>query len=162
GVSEETGVGPFVCESYKYKDGTVKPGTFAIMANGDVRFIPKDIPKDVFLKMCSITQAEKIDNLDDYAVLVPAPEVKVKPALPPVPPEAKSPPEQRNPDPPKGGNAGGGTDAKVVSILTEHCAQCHTGTRAKGKNMIFNEGGTLNPNLRKDAMAQALAEGKMP
>src|SRR5262249_18714174 len=148
------------CESYKYKDGTVKAGTYAIMANGDVRFIPRDIPKDVFLKMCSLNLAEKIDNLDDYALLVPAPKVVAKPVLPPVKPEPKSGPENRNPDPPKAAPGGGG-NAKGLSALSTHCAQCHTGAKARGKNMRFNDDGSL-ANLNKDVILKALADGKMP
>jgi hypothetical protein len=162
GVAEDSGIEPFVCESYKYPDGNVKAGTFAIMANGDVRFIPRDIPKDVFLKMCSLNLAEKLDNLDDFAPLVPPPKPVVKPVLPPVKPEPKSAPEQRNPDPPKGGNAGGAVDQKVVTALSNNCAMCHTGARAKGKNIMFNDDGSLNPNVSKDAISKALAEGKMP
>jgi hypothetical protein len=169
GVDEDTGVKPFVCEAYT---GNVeafkgKVGTYAIMANGDVRFIPRDIPKDVFLKMCSLTQADKIDNLDDYAPLLPAPKVEKKPVLPPLEPEPK-----RNPEPlPKapaqppaagGGNAGGGAEAQAVTVLNSHCAQCHTGPRARGKTMIFNQDGSLNASVSKDAISQALAEGKMP
>jgi hypothetical protein len=163
GVDPDTGIEPFVCESHTYKDGSVKAGTYAIMANGDLRFIPKDIPKDVFLKMCSITQAEKIDNLDDFTLLLPPPKVEKKPELPSVPPEPKKgPPGPGKPaEAPKSGNAGG-PDAKLLDALSRNCAKCHTGARAKGKNMMFNEGGTFNQNVSKDAISKALAEGKMP
>jgi hypothetical protein len=161
GVAEETGIEAFVCESYTYKDGSVKAGTFAIMANGDVRFIPRDIPKDMFLKMCSLNLADKIDNLDDYAPLVPPPKVAPKPVLPPVTPEKKSGPEIRNPEPPKK-PAAANANSKGLTALSTHCAQCHTGARAKGKNMMFNDDGSLNPNLSKEAISKALADGKMP
>ena len=138
----------------------MKAGTYAIMANGDVRFIPRDIPKDVFLKMCSLNLAEKIDNLDDYAPLLPPPKIVAKPVLPPVIPERKSEPEKRNPDPPK--SAPGGSVSKATSALSNNCARCHTGARAKGKNMMFNEGGTFNTNASKEAISKALADGKMP
>jgi mono/diheme cytochrome c family protein len=132
------------------------------MANCDVRFIPRDIPKDVFLKMCSLNQAENLDNIDDYAPVVPPPKVEVKPILPPVKPEPKPAPEPRNPDPPKGGNAGGGAGSNFMAALSNNCAKCHTGARAKGKNIIFNDEGSLNQNVSKDAIAKALADGKMP
>jgi hypothetical protein len=156
GVSEETGILPFVCESYKYKDGTSKAGTYAIMANGDVRFIPKDIKLDIFLKMCSITQAEKIDNLDDYCPLVPPPKEEKK-ALPP--PPANNPPADKPAEAPKPATA---ANAKAVQALANNCAKCHTGERSKGKTMIFSSDGVLNPNAPKAEIAKALAEGKMP
>src|SRR5262249_10241414 len=127
---------------------------------GDVRFIPRDIPKDVFLKMCSLNLAEKIDNLDDYALLVPPPKVVAKPVLPPVKPEPKSGPEIRNPDPPKAA-PGGGAEAKGLSALTTHCARRHTGAKERGKNILFNEDSSW-ANLNKDAILKALADGKMP
>jgi hypothetical protein len=161
GVAEDTGLDPFVCESFTHKDGTVKAGTYAIMANGDVRFIPRDIPKDVFLKMCSINLADKLDNLDDYVPLVPAPKVAPKVVLPPVTPEKKSSPEKRDPESPKTA-PGGGSSSKALSAISTHCAQCHTGARSKGKNIMFNDDGSLSPNINKDAIAKAIAEGKMP
>jgi hypothetical protein len=79
--------------------------------------------------------------------------------LPPPPPETKPAPEKRNPDPPK---AGASVEAKAIEILSNNCARCHTGARAKGKNMMFNEGGTFNTNVSKEAISKALADGKMP
>src|SRR5262249_26367008 len=109
GVDENTGVEPFVCETYKTKDGTLKRGTFAIMANGDLRFVPHDIRKDVFLQMCSITQAEKIDNLDDHCPLITPPKEQAKPKpAPPAPPANNARPA----DAPKPADAKTSVDAK--------------------------------------------------
>jgi hypothetical protein len=79
-----------------------KPGTFAIMANGDVRFIHENIPDSLFQAMVTIAGNEPVkkEDLDKYAPLVPPPdnmevELKGKPAPPPA--------EAKPPTPPVGG-----------------------------------------------------------
>jgi hypothetical protein len=161
GVAEETGVEPLVCESYKYKDGTIKAGTFAIMANGDVRFIPKDIKKDMFLKMCSITQAEKVDDVDEVCPVVPPPKVAPKPALPPPPAPANNE-KPAGPKAPDAAKPKAELESMAVAAMNRNCAMCHTGAKPKGKHQIFLEGGTLNPDASKEKISKMLAEGKMP
>jgi hypothetical protein len=56
GIPEIDSFKPFVCTEYKGKRGT-----FAIMANGDVRFIPESISDADFKAMCTIGGGEKID-----------------------------------------------------------------------------------------------------
>src|SRR5262249_39309495 len=48
-----------------------KPGTFAIMADGKVRFLPATMPADTFRALCTINGGEKIRNLDEIAPEVP-------------------------------------------------------------------------------------------
>jgi mono/diheme cytochrome c family protein len=107
--------------------------------------------------MCSITLADKIDNLDEVCPIVPPPPAPVKKA-PPAPPAVPLPPKAEAAKPAAAGTA----DAKVIAALTKNCGQCHTGARSKGKNVIFNDDGSLNPNLQKAEMAKAISEGKMP
>lgn len=93
---------PFVCTTYKGQ-----PGTFAIMADGKVRFLSAKMAPNVFRALCTIAGGEKIDDLDAIAPVVPDPaEAKLKadpgvPGLPPsVPPGA--PPGVKPPVPPAG------------------------------------------------------------
>jgi hypothetical protein len=97
GVPETDPVLPFVCTEYKGK-----PGTFAIMADGKVRFIAKDINPDSFKALCTINGGEIIDNLDEVAPVVPGQgKSLLKPQLPPASgapqPEAKPPVEEKKP-----------------------------------------------------------------
>ncbi len=89
GISESEGVEPFVCAKYKGKWGT-----FAIMADGKVRFLSADMKPEQFRALCTIAGDDKINNLDEIAPVVPAPAVTVKltpkPTLP-SPPETKPP-----------------------------------------------------------------------
>src|SRR5262249_24990133 len=63
GVSEgDDAIKPFVCTEYKGKKGT-----FAIMADGKVRFIPEDIKPATFRAMCTIAGGERIDDLNEVA-----------------------------------------------------------------------------------------------
>ncbi len=82
GVGESGSVRPFVCVTYQGKRGT-----YAVMADGKVRFIPETIADETFQALCTIKGGEKIANLDQIAPVVPAPEVKteLKAALPPAP-----------------------------------------------------------------------------
>ncbi len=96
GVSEDLDcVQSFVCTEYKDQRGT-----FAIMADGKVRFIPATIDPKVFQAMCTIAGGEKIKNLDAIAPEVPPPEepqaeLKTEPpppvAKPPEPPKPATP-----------------------------------------------------------------------
>jgi len=71
GVPEKDSIRPFLCET---RDA--KRGTYAIMANGDVRFIFEDIPDSLFQAMVTIAGNEPIkkEELDRYAPLIPPPE----------------------------------------------------------------------------------------
>jgi hypothetical protein len=63
GVSEEfDAIEPFVSAEYKGKRGT-----FAIMADGKVRFIPADIDPNTFRALCTIAGGEELDLLSDIA-----------------------------------------------------------------------------------------------
>ena len=67
GVSEGPDpVRPFVCVDYQGKRGT-----FAVMGDGKVRFIPETIDPNVFRALCTIAGGEKIDDLDKIAPVVP-------------------------------------------------------------------------------------------
>ncbi len=66
GISEDAGcVRPFVCAE---RDG--KKGTYAIMCDGKVRFIPETIPPELFRAMCTINGNESMDKLDEIAPVV--------------------------------------------------------------------------------------------
>ncbi len=76
-ADKKEGVRPFVCAEYKGRKGT-----FAIMADFTVRFIPADIPADVFQALCTIDGKETIEKLDKIAPVVEAeapPSVAVAP-----------------------------------------------------------------------------------
>jgi hypothetical protein len=78
GVSEDRDcVQPFVCNEYQGKRGT-----FAIMADGKVRFIPASINPDTFRALCTIAGGERIRDLDSIAPEVPAEEA-IAPATAP-------------------------------------------------------------------------------
>jgi hypothetical protein len=89
---------PFVCVKYEGKDGT-----YAIMGDGKVRFIPRDMNLDLFRALCTINGGEKIPDLDKIAPEVPptggpvnfvndpAPGANGKPQLPPTPPAGGPP-----------------------------------------------------------------------
>jgi hypothetical protein len=90
GVSESDCVRPFVSAEFNGKRGT-----FAIMCDGKVRFIPEDMSDDNFKALCTINGGEKIDNLDQIAPVVPGPtkksELKTAPLPTPPAPAAKPP-----------------------------------------------------------------------
>jgi hypothetical protein len=86
GCPETGSVKPFVSEQ---PDG--KKGTIAIMADGSVRFIPDNIPDNVFKAMCTIKGGEKVD-VNKYTTLIPPPptetaELETTPEPPPAPPK---------------------------------------------------------------------------
>lgn len=96
GVSDDLDcVRPFVCAKYTNADEKEEEGTFAIMADGKVRFIPASINPKTFQAMCTIAGGDKIKNLDAVAPEVPQPEDVPQPELkaeqpaPPVTPPAK-------------------------------------------------------------------------
>jgi hypothetical protein len=68
GVPETRSIQPF---SSTQHDG--KRGTFAIMADGSVRFIAENISDDVFKALCTIKGGEPKLNLDKVAPMVPPP-----------------------------------------------------------------------------------------
>src|SRR5205085_2920147 len=76
---------PFVCTEYKGK-----PGTFAIMADGAVRFLSKDLPKAKFNALVTIAGDDKIDKaeLDVLCPIVPGEDASLKTAAAP---EIKAP-----------------------------------------------------------------------
>jgi uncharacterized protein (TIGR03067 family) len=75
---------PYVCAQ---RDG--KPGTYAIMCDFRVRFIPEDIKPEVFRAMCTIAGGEKIDNLDDLCPVVTGEVTSSKPDKPAEKPDDK-------------------------------------------------------------------------
>jgi hypothetical protein len=83
GVPEEKSVQPFVCTTYNSQRGT-----FAIMADGKVRFIPETIADKDFQALCTIAGGETVD-VDKVAPVVPGGEVpsvlKTQAEPPPVP-----------------------------------------------------------------------------
>ncbi|HZY84441.1 MAG TPA: DUF1559 domain-containing protein [Gemmataceae bacterium] len=109
GVSEDGDcVRPFVCAKYKMKPGDRDevPGTFAIMGDGKVRFIPAGIDPRLFRAMCTIAGGEEgLANIDGIAPVVPGDEddqteLKTRPAPPP--PPAAAPPKPAPPKPAAG------------------------------------------------------------
>jgi hypothetical protein len=80
GVSEDIDcVRPFVCTEYQGKKGT-----FAVMADGKVRFIPANIRPEDFRALCTIAGNDRLRGIDKIAPEVPpeeAPsELKTAPA----------------------------------------------------------------------------------
>ena len=74
GVPETGSIKPFVCTERDVLGKRVK-GTYAIMADGTVRFIPETIADEAFKALCTIAGGEKVD-LDKETILVPAPSGK--------------------------------------------------------------------------------------
>ncbi len=73
-------VKPFVCTEYKGKRGT-----FAVMGDGKVRFIPETIDPKIFRTLCLIAGGEKIDDLDKIApVVTGGTQPELKTSAPPV------------------------------------------------------------------------------
>jgi hypothetical protein len=127
GVPETDPIQPFVCPGVEYTGPNDafkgKQGTLAIMADGKVRFIAKDMDPEKFKAMCTIAGGEAIGDIDDLAPLVPREGGAIlKPELPPgggavappviVPPDTKPAPDPKAPpaptepaNPPAGGTA---------------------------------------------------------
>jgi len=59
-------------DGFRHTFGTPegKPGTFALMANGDIRFIPADIDKKILLAMATRAGGEPLNDLDRHAPLI--------------------------------------------------------------------------------------------
>ena len=81
-----------------------KPGTFALMGNGDVRFIPGDIKPEILLAMVTRAGGEDISKVIDEAAPIvlstkkkePEPKVEPKSDAPPSgPPELAPPPHEK-------------------------------------------------------------------
>ncbi len=69
---------PFVCAAYKGKKGT-----FAIMADGKVRFLSEqDVSPETFRTLCTINSGKKIENLDAIAPEVSPEAANVLAAVP--------------------------------------------------------------------------------
>jgi hypothetical protein len=102
GVPETGSCEEFVCTSYKGQKGT-----FAIMADGKVRFISESVLRnqpDVFRAMCTIAGGEEIEDFDKVAPVVPANTTVLRPGVPgdkPKPPDGDKPkPPEDKPKPP--------------------------------------------------------------
>jgi hypothetical protein len=59
-----------------------KPGTFAIMADGSVRFIPATIADDLFKAMCAIKGNAAPAAVDAATVLIAPPKTELRPVPP--------------------------------------------------------------------------------
>jgi Protein of unknown function (DUF1559) len=114
GISEgDDALKPFICVDYKGKKGT-----FAVMCDGKVRFIPEDMKPATFRALCTIAGGERTDDINQIAPLVPeeaatelktAPLASAAPAPPasaPAAPEAKAPSAPAAPAQPAAGQAG--------------------------------------------------------
>jgi hypothetical protein len=185
GVPETRSIEPFVTAQPNGKRGAL-----AIMADGQVRFIPETISDANFKAMCTIKGGDDVQLTPDTTVIpppeppaeAPAPTAPATPAPtpaagggtpvpnPPVPaasggtpPKQEPPPEKPKAEEPKKGAQGGGMDnGAMLALLGKTCGQCHTGPRAKGKTQIFVSNGVVNPNAPKKEMHQQIAQGKMP
>jgi len=85
GVPEEDSLAPFICTALSQKLGRYPKGTkgtYAIMADGKVRFIPADMNPETFKALCTIAGGEKIEDLNHIAPVVPDNTVTLKPTLP--------------------------------------------------------------------------------
>jgi DNA-directed RNA polymerase subunit RPC12/RpoP len=65
---------PFVCLDYRGRRGT-----FALMADGKVRFLPADLPPATFRALCTIAGGETVQDLDRVAPVVEAEDADVSP-----------------------------------------------------------------------------------
>jgi hypothetical protein len=111
---------PFVCTQYEGQEGT-----FAIMADFKVRFIPKDMKPATFRALCTIHGGERFDDIDKIAPEVPAPPEPVAPKKDPAgaingkpdtpPQEVKPmPPADAKPMPPAAGEPRKGAGGKSI------------------------------------------------
>ncbi len=96
GISDDLDcVKPFVCTEYQGKRGT-----FAIMADGKVRFIPETIDPKTFRALCTIAGDDRVRNLDKVAPEVPPPEDQPQAELKAAEPAPPTPPKPAQPAPP--------------------------------------------------------------
>ncbi|MCI0700861.1 MAG: DUF1559 domain-containing protein, partial [Planctomycetia bacterium] len=63
--------------------GRTKQGTYALMGDGSVRFIPADIDPKLLLAMSTRSGGELLADVDTYAPLATPPKPKPKPVTPP-------------------------------------------------------------------------------
>ncbi len=101
GVSEgPDALTPFVCADYQGRRGT-----FAVMGDFKVRFIPENTDPNKFTAMCTIAGGEALDDIDQLAPVVPddTPAAPPAVALPDMGPDAPpDKPEADKPGAPKG------------------------------------------------------------
>jgi hypothetical protein len=102
-------VQPFVSTTYQGK-----PGTFAIMADFKVRFIPADIDPKTFQAMCTIAGGEKIKDIDTVAPVVPPPDDFQQPELKADQPQAQAQPRPQPAAPPAAEAAAADPRAKAI------------------------------------------------
>jgi hypothetical protein len=163
GVPEKNSFQPFISSE---KGG--KRGSYVIMADGSVRFIAEGISDDVFRAMCTMNGGTNdvtfVVNRD--AVKVESAEQKPVAQSPVEPPPTAAQPEPKaeavapkipTPGPNQQVNAG-----ELTDILSQRCANCHTGARAKGRTMLFTAQKAPNADVRKDKILQQVQTGKMP
>jgi hypothetical protein len=106
GVNDNEGIRPYVATQYRGQ-----PGTFAIMADGTVRFLPATIADKDFLALLTISGGEDIRDLDDIA-----PEVKPSKGRTELRPST-GPAIQ--PDPPKLGGPEGGAALEMKAFSSK-------------------------------------------
>jgi hypothetical protein len=152
GVPEKDSIKPFVCAEYQGKKGT-----YAIMVNGDVRFIYDDIPDSLFQAMVTIAGNEPVkkEELDKYAPVVPPPEgVDVKAAVP-APGGAKPAAEAPKPPAPAAGAADREkktNDLRQIGLAYHNCLETNKKPPAKVED--------LEPFYEKNAkITAALKDG---
>ncbi len=109
-------------QGFRYDHGNGKIGTFALMGDGSIRWIPGDIKKDLLLAMATRAGGETFvaDRIDKEAPLVFSPhkkidtELKVDPKLAP-PKDPKADPKVGDP---KAGDPKKGSDSPVDPTKT--------------------------------------------
>jgi len=52
--------------------------------------------------------------------------------------------------------------ANFVNVLSNRCAECHTGANAKAGVMIFSSLGAFNPKVDRQRIMKAVEDGRMP
>jgi hypothetical protein len=152
GVQEKDSIRPFVCAEYQGKRGS-----YAVMANGDVRFVTEDIPDSLFQALVTIAGNEPVkkEELDKYAPLVPLPEgMELKAGAPPAA-EVKPPVEAPKPAP-AAGDAADRTkktnDLKQIGLAYHNCVGANNKPPARVED--------LEPFYEKDAkITAALKDG---
>ena len=75
GVPEKNSVKPFVATTYNGKRGT-----YALMADGSVRWISETIPDATFQAMVTKAGEDAADDLNAHSQVVPPPAGAAKPA----------------------------------------------------------------------------------
>lgn len=109
GVPEKNSIAPFILGKdrndkviqYEAQKGAATKGTYALMADGTVRFIGENISDEVFKAMCTLGGPAPADfdlKANPNTPLVPAP---TAPVQDPKKSPAKTPPVEKKPTPPK-------------------------------------------------------------